>query len=160
MKKILFVCMGNICRSPTAEGVFRKLVDVAAKTSHSQSEWMIDSAGTIGYHEGSPADHRMKVAAAKRDYSLDSISRKVVADDFSKFDLIIAMDRDNFDDLKRISGKGSAEIKLLSEFLDDSWPTDVPDPYYGGADGFDYVVDMIEAACPAIMRSLSHSDEC
>lgn len=149
--------MGNICRSPTAEGVFRKLIEDTAEIF--QSEWVIDSAGTIGYHEGSPADRRMKAAAAKRDYSLDSISRKVVMDDFSKFDLIVAMDRDNLDDLKRLSSDGPADLKLLSEFLDDSWPTDVPDPYYGGADGFDYVVDMIEAACPAIMHSFSDPEE-
>ena len=154
--------MGNICRSPTAEGVFRKLLekhneetDKAANLT--EPGWLIDSAGTIGYHEGSPADRRMKASAAKRGYDLDSISRKVVLDDFLKFDLIIAMDRDNLTDLKAMANSGPAELKLLSDFLGDDWPTDVPDPYYGGADGFDYVVDMIESACPAILNKLIDS---
>ena len=156
--------MGNICRSPTAEGVFRKLLEKFNQETNKAASltelgWLIDSAGTIGYHEGSPADHRMKTSAAKRGYHLDSISRKVVMDDFLKFDLIIAMDRDNLTDLKSMANSERAEIRLLSDFLGDDWPTDVPDPYYGGADGFNYVVDMIESACPAILKRLIDSTE-
>ncbi len=118
-----------------------------------EDQIQIDSAGTIGYHEGNPADRRMRNHASQRGYDLLSRSRKITADDLERFDLVIAMDRQNLADIMSIDS--SAEnVRLLSHFLDDNWPEDVPDPYYGGADGFETVLDMIEAACPAILDRL------
>ena len=148
--RVLFVCMGNICRSPAGEGVFRHLVE----THGWSSRFQIDSAGTIGYHAGKPADARMRAAALKRGYDLQSISRKATRDDLENFDLVLAMDRENLADLKRLHQQPESRIELLSAFLDDRWPDDVPDPYYGGDAGFEYVLDMIEAACPAILDAL------
>ena len=116
-----------------------------------EDRFVIDSAGTAGYHIGAKADARMREHARLRGYDLPSRARKLSGDDLDAFDMVIAMDRENFDDVNRL-GKGRAEVRLLSSFLDDSWPTDVPDPYYGGADGFEYVLDMIEAAVPNIIE--------
>lgn len=107
----------------------------------------IDSAGTIGYHTGNPADSRMRSAGEKRGYEFLSRSRKITSEDLETFDLVIAMDRENFRDIQAVHDTPTAEIKLLSDFLpDDLYPIDVPDPYYGGAQGFETVLDMIEAA--------------
>lgn len=114
----------------------------------------IDSAGTIGYHTGNPADQRMIEHASRRGYQLLSRSRKVNTGDLLEFDLVIAMDRDNLRDLLAIESQPSAELKLLSDFLDNQFPVDVPDPYYGGPSGFETVLDMIEAACPNILKHL------
>ena len=148
--RVLFVCMGNICRSPTGEGVMQSVVEGAK----SDIQIEVDSAGTIGYHSGNPADSRMRKAASQRGYQLESISRQVSKADLDSFDLIIAMDRDNLADLNALHASPTADVRLLSDFLDDSWPVDVPDPYYGGAQGFEDVLDMIEAACPEILREL------
>ena len=115
----------------------------------------IDSAGTAGYHIGARADERMREYASRRGYDLQSRARKLVPTDLETFDLVIAMDRENFDDINRLHGDPTADVKLLSEYLDDSWPNDVPDPYYGGEDGFEYVLDMIEAAAPEILKQLA-----
>lgn len=147
---IIFVCMGNICRSPAGEGVFKSLIE----QQHVAVPIEIDSAGTIGYHSGKPADARMRAAAQKRGYELTSRARQVTAADLEEFDLVIAMDRENLVDIRRLAPGEHHHVKLLSEFLGDEWPTDVPDPYYGGDDGFEYVLDMIEAACPAILGHL------
>ena len=150
-KSVLFVCLGNICRSPTGEGVMQSLVDCRDLTDTVH----IDSAGTIGYHTGHPADERMQAAAMQRGFDLTSRSRKITADDLQTFDLVIAMDRQNLADIQSLDVGATAEVRLLSDFLDsDQWPVDVPDPYYGGAAGFETVLDMIEAACPAILDSL------
>ena len=117
-------------------------------------EIVVDSAGTAGYHIGKRADSRMIEHASRRGYDLQSRARKLVADDLEKFDLVIAMDRANFDDIDRLHSEPTAEVKMLSDFLGDDWPTDVPDPYYGGADGFEYVLDMIAAAVPKIIEHL------
>jgi protein-tyrosine phosphatase len=144
--------MGNICRSPTGEGVMRKLVDDQGAIDQIE----IDSAGTISYHQGNPADARMQQHAGARGYSLDSIARQVRADDFETFDLIVAMDRENESDLLSMSPPEHAEkVKLLSSFLEGDWPVDVPDPYYGGDAGFEQVIDMIEAACPKILVQMT-----
>ncbi|MFK7767786.1 MAG: low molecular weight protein-tyrosine-phosphatase [Mariniblastus sp.] len=149
-KSVLFVCLGNICRSPTGEGVMQHLVN-----QRDCSELIdIDSAGTIGYHEGKPADFRMQAAARKRGYDLTSRSRKIVYGDLENFDLVVAMDRDNHADILLVHPEPKTNIKMLSDFLGDDWPTDVPDPYYGGDEGFEYVLDMIEAACPKILEHL------
>lgn len=149
-QKVLFVCLGNICRSPTGEGVLQTLVTELGL----EDLIIVDSAGTIGYHAGHAADSRMQMTARRRGIDLHSRSRKITYGDLETFELVIAMDRENYADIQLIHPQPTAEIKLLSDFLDDSWPSDVPDPYYGGADGFEYVMDMIEAACPKILQHL------
>ena len=154
-RRVLFVCMGNICRSPAAEGVFRHLL----KNLDLESEMEVDSAGTIAYHQGDPPDRRMQQAAHRRGYPLQGQARILNGDDLEEFDLVVAMDQSNYQDIQARSlqqgGIHKARICLLSDFLDASWPQDVPDPYYGGSRGFEMVLDMIEAACPAILRNLS-----
>ena len=150
---VLFVCMGNICRSPTGEGVFQKYVE-----DQGQAEKLfIDSAGTIAYHVGNPADERMRQAASKRGYQLNSIARKVIGDDINIFDLIVPMDSDNLMELEAIAGGQKDHIRLLGSFIDGHTDNhdapSVPDPYYGGPEGFEEVLDMIESACP---NMLSH----
>ncbi len=149
--RILFVCMGNICRSAAAEGYFRHILDEAGLLD----EYVVDSAGTIGYHAGSPADGRMQDAAAERGYRLDSRSRRVVVEDFDRFDLILAMDRDNLSDLKSLQQQSNsgAELKLFCEYCRDHDLQDVPDPYYGGARGFEIVLDIVEDGCRELLGS-------
>ena len=149
-QSVLFVCLGNNCRSPAAEGILQALVDEQDR----QAEVVVDSAGTAGYHDGKRADARMIAAAKNRGIDLTSISRKLLPADLDQFDLVIAMDRENLADIQRLSSDPTATIKLLSEYLGDDWPSDVPDPYYGGGDGFEYVLDMLAAACPAILDEL------
>jgi protein-tyrosine phosphatase len=150
MKKILFVCMGNICRSPTAEGLFRHALEQRGLAG----EIGVDSAGTIGYHAGEPPDRRMSAAARRRGYELRGRARQVQATDFDEFDLVVAMDADNYRDLESLASVRPGQLRMLSEFLEDEWPADVPDPYYGGAQGFEEVLDMIEAACPAMVDEM------
>jgi protein-tyrosine phosphatase len=148
--RILFVCLGNICRSPTAEGVMRALVENAGL----DGEIEIDSAGTGGWHAGEPADSRARAAARKRGYELTSIARKVRNSDFHEFDLILAMDRSNFEDLRAIAPSEAVEkIRMLREFGDGE-RLDVPDPYYGGADGFAEVLDIVERCCEALIEEV------
>jgi protein-tyrosine phosphatase len=151
VKRVLFVCLGNICRSPTAEGVMHALL-----AEHGlEGAVEVDSAGTIAYHIGEGADPRMQRAAAERGYSLDSISRQVDEEDFERFDLVVAMDRSNREDLEAMAPDGTdGKLRLLSDFLPDGAPEDVPDPYWGGAKGFDRVLDLIEEACPRILEEL------
>lgn len=154
---ILFVCMGNICRSPTAEGVFRKLSTEHAK--HLDID--IDSAGTIGYHAGEHADTRSIKAAKARGYDLSQIiSRKVVDEDFELFDLIIAMDADNHANLLSHAQKAGKEhyqhkVKMFLDYSEQETHRDVPDPYYGGAEGFNLVIDLIEDASLGLIKSLN-----
>lgn len=150
-KKILFVCLGNICRSPAAEGVLQSIAQ------RSNVDVQVDSAGTSSFHIGEPADKRMRAAASKRGYDLTSRSRMVARRDFSEFDLVVAMDRNNFRELSILAGGPNRKLKLLSDFLGEEWPRDVPDPYYGGDDGFEKVLDMLEAACPKILKSMDES---
>ncbi|MEM7050911.1 MAG: low molecular weight protein-tyrosine-phosphatase [Acidobacteriota bacterium] len=149
--RVLFVCMGNICRSPTAEGVLRHLI----RDRGLEERVEVDSAGTIGYHSGEAADPRMRQAAERRGYPLESRARQVAAEDFERFDLIVAMDRDNLEDLHELEVEGRAELKLLSDFLPNGSPKDVPDPYYGGDHGFEEVLDLIESASPALLDYLT-----
>lgn len=146
--------MGNICRSPTGEGVMRHLLAERGLADHVR----VDSAGTHAYHVGNPADARMRAAAERRGISLGSIARQAEADDFERFDVVVAMDRDNrrdLLDLARRAGRGTpANLVLMSEFLPGGRPVDVPDPYYGGAEGFEEVLDLVEEACPVLLDHL------
>ncbi len=155
MKKqsILFVCLGNICRSPMAESVMDRLL---AETQLS-TEVSIDSAGCYGYHEGERADARMRQHASARGYKLNSISRPITTDDFEKFDLIIGMDDNNIADLMRKAPSAEAQKKIrrMTDYCSAHTVDHIPDPYYGGADGFDLVIDLLEDACSGLIKQLS-----
>lgn len=149
---VLFVCMGNICRSPTGEGVFRHYVGEAGLGAVIR----VDSAGTTDYHTGEAPDARMQEAAARRGYVLDSAARRVRTADLEAFDLIVPMDHDNLAVLEHLAGGPRPHIRLLGSYLEDGGDNavarPVPDPYFGGARGFEEVLDMIEAACPALLE--------
>jgi protein-tyrosine phosphatase len=154
MKQILFVCLGNICRSPSAEAVFNALIQKEGL----ESEFQSDSAGTAAYHAGEPADYRMMQFAQKRGYHLTSISRKIdPKTDFDRFDYIIGMDRQNVRDLKSIARNEAdrGRIYLMTDFCSSENFDSVPDPYYGGAAGFELVLDILEDACSGLIRKLS-----
>lgn len=148
--RLLFVCMGNICRSPAARAVLRRLV--AERGLEGDVE--VDSAGTIRYHAGDPPDPRMQRAGEKRRLVIDGKARQVTLDDFDRFDLVVALDRQNLEDLERLAGGPRQHVRLLSAFLPDGRPVDVPDPYWGGERGFDDVLDLLERAAPAILDEL------
>jgi protein-tyrosine phosphatase len=144
--RILFVCMGNICRSPTAEGVMRHLLAERGL----EDEIEVESAGTGGWHAGSPPDARSTRAAAARGITLEGAARQVTRADFEDFDLLVAMDRDNLADLRAIAPPGTEhKIRLL---LGEG--RDVPDPYYGGPHGFENVLDLVETACEQLLDEL------
>ncbi|WP_258872642.1 low molecular weight protein-tyrosine-phosphatase [Thalassotalea euphylliae] len=149
---ILFVCMGNICRSPTAEAVFRE------KSRQAGLSITIDSAGTIGAHSREKPDHRSQKAGIERGYSFEGIrSRKVNGKDFEKFDLILAMDEQNLRDLLSVSPQEfHYKIKLFLEFANNFEEREVPDPYYGGAGGFKFVVDLIEDASDGLISKIKN----
>ncbi|MCC7168389.1 MAG: low molecular weight phosphotyrosine protein phosphatase [Rhodospirillales bacterium] len=154
MYRVLFVCSGNICRSPTAEGVLRKKVAAAGLVKRIG----IDSAGTHGYHQGEPPDSRTQEAALRRGIDLsDQRARAVVPEDFERFDLILAMAREHQRHLERARPQGAkAEIKLFLDFVPEASSKDVPDPYYGGPDGFEHVLDLIEAGAQAIFLDVQN----
>ncbi len=149
-RRVLFVCLGNICRSPTAEGVTRRLVAERGLAG----EIEVDSAGTSAYHVGEPADRRMREAAAARGYTLSSISRQFTPEDFDRFDLIVAMDRHNLRDIRSLAIRPQGHVRLFSDFLPAGAAPDVPDPYLGEA-GFERALDIIENGCPAILDQLT-----
>ncbi|MFZ9052422.1 MAG: low molecular weight protein-tyrosine-phosphatase [Woeseiaceae bacterium] len=148
---VLFVCMGNICRSPTAEGVFRHYVTEAGLAQRVD----IDSAGTHAYHVGAPPDRRALAAAARRGFSMGEIrARHISPDDFARFDLILAMDLDNLALLREQSEPEYHEkICLFLEYAS-AQQTEVPDPYYGGATGFERVLDLVEDASRGLLEKL------
>lgn len=150
--RILFVCMGNICRSPTAEGVFRETLRTRAPEFHVH----VDSAGTHAYHVGEPPDRRACRAAARRGIDLSGQrARRVSTADFSAFDLVLAMDEDNFRTLSGISPpEYRSRIRLFLEFAPEAGRDSVPDPYYGGATGFEYVLDLVEEASLGLLAHL------
>jgi protein-tyrosine phosphatase len=149
---VLFVCMGNICRSPTAEGVFRKHVDEA----NLDIDIEIDSAGTHAYHVGEPPDARATRAALKRDIDLSQQrARAVDTDDFRRFDFILAMDDGNLEILESMQPEdGVAEVNLLLDYCKGADTLHVPDPYYGGKAGFEQVLDLLDVACAAFIEHL------
>lgn len=142
--------MGNICRSPTAEAVFRM------KTEKLGLKVTIDSAGTTGAHAKDRPDQRAQKAGLKRGYSFDGIkARKVTIDDFEKFDLVLAMDNDNLEKLSaQVPSQYAEKIKLFLDFATDADDTEVPDPYYGGAGGFEYVLDLVENASDGLINKI------
>jgi protein-tyrosine phosphatase len=148
--RILFVCMGNICRSPTAEGVMRRLIADAGLEDVVE----VDSAGTGGWHAGEPPDARATAAARRRGVTLEGGARQVRPDDFDQFDLIVAMDRENLRDLQAMAPDEGAREKLRLLAPDQ----DVPDPYYGGDRGFETVLDMVGAACRDLLDELRAAD--
>lgn len=145
--RIMFVCLGNICRSPAAQGI----LEVMIQKRGLEGKLEVDSAGTASYHIGKLPDARMIEAAARRGYSLKSKAKAFTKSMNAERDLVIAMDRENYAEILRIAGGQQGNVKMLSDFLDESWPRDVPDPYYGGDEGFEYVLDMVEAAGPQIL---------
>ncbi len=150
MRRILFVCMGNICRSPTAEAVFRR----AAETRGVAVE--VDSAGTHGYHVGEPPDPRAQKAAAQRGLEMADIrARRVTVEDFQRFDLILAMDEDNLTELEALCPEDQRhKLRLFLEFAPHLGVREVPDPYYGGQRGFEYVLDLVEEASERLLDEL------
>ncbi len=155
MTRVLFVCMGNICRSPTAEGVFRKLV----RDEGLEDEIEIDSAGTGGWHVGEPPDSRSAEAARRRGIDLDGAARQFDAADFDRFDLILAMDAENRRELLRVApdDDARAKIRLFREFdpaSNGGGDLDVPDPYFGGEQGFERVLDLVDAAARGLVDEL------
>lgn len=155
--RILFVCMGNICRSPTAEGVMRRLVEDAGLADRVE----IESAGTGGWHAGEPPDRRATQAARRRGITLEGAARQIRPADFHDFDLLIALDRANLRELLAVAPDEEAaeKVRLLREFDPRaSGELDVPDPYYGGDRGFEAVLDMVEAACRGLLDELRAAD--
>ncbi|MCD7899549.1 MAG: low molecular weight phosphotyrosine protein phosphatase [Bacteroides sp.] len=152
MKKILFVCLGNICRSPMAEGVMLRLIQEAGL----EKEIKVDSAGTAAYHEGELPDSRMRSHASRRGYQLTHRSRPVTTDDFYDFDLIIGMDDQNINNLYKYapSVETSQKIHRMTDYCVNMSTDHVPDPYYGGSSGFEYVIDLLEDACAGLLDSL------
>ncbi|MEP4079680.1 low molecular weight protein-tyrosine-phosphatase [Haloferula sp.] len=154
--RVLFVCMGNICRSPAAEIVFRKLVD--DEDLNGQIE--IDSAGTIGYHAGNPPDARMSAALKRRGYEITGQSRQVKQPDLEDFSLILVADDDNLHDVIRLDPNQQYrdKIKLLTDFCVDHSADYVPDPYYGGDQGFEEVADLVEDACGGLLDHIRKNE--
>jgi protein-tyrosine phosphatase len=153
--RLLFVCLGNICRSPTAEGVMAHLI----REEGLEGEIEIDSAGTGGWHIGAPPDKRASGAARARGLTLEGAARKVTPADFEDFDLVLAMDRENYVDLLALAPDEEARsrVKLLREFDPEAAAAgdlDVPDPYYGGDDGFENVLDLVTRACQGLLDDL------
>ena len=153
MIKVLFVCMGNICRSPTAEGVFRQMVEAAGLAR----EIEIDSAGTHDYHVGDEPDRRAQQTAARRGYDLSKLRGRQVSDtDFSEFDYILAMDGHNLANLQRRCPQEHAhKLRLFLEFGHNTVQRDVPDPYYGGTQGFENVLNMVEDAAEGLLAEIN-----
>jgi protein-tyrosine phosphatase len=152
MIRVLFVCLGNICRSPTAEGVFRDLVGRAGLSDKIQT----DSCGTSGWHRGDPPDNRAREEARRRGIDIEDLkSRETRTSDFADFDFIIAMDRNNFDTLHiKSPPEHASKIQMFLSFASGIGTTEVPDPYYGGPDGFSDVFDMIDVASNGLLQHI------
>ena len=150
--KLLFVCLGNICRSPSAENIMQHLIDRRGLSDRI----VCDSAGTAGYHTGSPPDSRMSAAAKKKGMALVGSARQFVAEDFDNFDLILAMDRSNYRDILALdkARQHTDKVKLMCSFCRHHNDDEVPDPYYGGEAGFDYVIELLTDACEGLLDSV------
>jgi len=150
--KLLFVCLGNICRSPSAENIMKHLIEQAGLSV--SDEIICDSAGTSSYHIGSPPDRRMSAAAQKRGIKLEGEARQFQRSDLENFDLILAMDKENYRDILSLdpSGKYGDKVKLMCEFCTRHNLKEVPDPYYGGPEGFNQVIDLLLDACEGLLN--------
>lgn len=150
--RVLFVCLGNICRSPLAEGIFRHLV----RREGVEDQFEIDSAGTSGYHDGDPPDARSAATALARGITLTGQSRRLLREDLQSFDYIVAMDAENLREIRRLAqgSSASARIHLLREWDPEARGAGVPDPYYGGERGFEEVHDIVERACENLLSHL------
>lgn len=152
MKKILFVCLGNICRSCTAEEIMRTVL----QREGLDREVLVDSAGLISYHQGEQADPRMRAHASRRGYHITHLSRPVCMTDFYDFDLIIGMDDSNISRLRDLAPSIEEEVKIhrMTEYCISKVVDHVPDPYYGGAQGFENVIDILEDACEGLLQAI------
>ena len=152
--KLLFVCLGNICRSPAAEGVFLHLIEQRQLTD----QFLVDSAGTGGWHVGNPADGRMQAAAKRRGIDLPSRARQLELGDLESFDHILTMDQDNLRNVtsmaKEFGPRSTANIRLMLSHARRADTLEVPDPYYGGEQGFEHVLDLLEDACEGLLDDL------
>ncbi|MGE5659754.1 MAG: low molecular weight protein-tyrosine-phosphatase [Actinomycetota bacterium] len=150
--RLLFVCLGNICRSPSAENIMNHLIEEAGLSGRI----LCDSAGTGGYHIGSPPDRRMAAAAKKRGIELLGRARQFQRSDFEEFDLILAMDQDNYRDILSLdrAGKYRDKVRLMCDFCQHHDLKEVPDPYYGGPEGFNRVIDLLLDACNGLLQHL------
>ena len=153
-QKLLFVCLGNICRSPAAEGVFLHLIEEQGLSDH----FVVDSAGTGSWHVGNKADPRMRAAAERRGIHLPSRARQIELDDFSRFDLVLTMDSDNLRNVqslaKEAGNNATARIRPMLSYARSTELSDVPDPYYGGEQGFEHVLDLLEDACSGLIEEI------
>lgn len=150
--KILFVCLGNICRSPAAEGIFKKMVE----ENNLSNQIIADSAGTSGYHNGELPDPRMRSHGARRGYKFNSLSRKFMLSDFDDFDIILAMDDNNYHNILNMATDIESENKVIrmADFLSNHLNDHIPDPYYSGADGFELVLDLLEDGCASLLTKI------
>lgn len=155
-RRVLFVCLGNICRSPTAEAVFREFLRREAPGLAVE----VDSAGTHAYHAGSAPDERAIAAAARRGFDLAPLRARVVTTaDFERFDLVLAMDEQNYHQLRRMAPEPQRDrVRLFLDFAPQLQRRDVPDPYYGGATGFEEVLDLVEEAARGLLAALGSRD--
>lgn len=155
--KVLFVCLGNICRSPAAEGVFLHLLQERGLND----QFIVDSAGTGGWHAGNPADRRMQAAANKRGIQLPSRARQISLDDMRTFDLVLTMDDANLTAVRSLADEAgpqaTATIKPMLSYSQVFSEAEVPDPYYGGEAGFEHVLDLLEDACSNLLDEISQS---
>jgi protein-tyrosine phosphatase len=154
-KRLLFVCLGNICRSPSAENIMNHLI----AGSGLEDQIQCDSAGTSSYHIGSSPDRRMTQAAHQRGISMPGKARQFVCEDFEKFDLILAMDRDNYEQICDLdpTHQYQNKVKLMCDFCRHHTVQEVPDPYYGGSEGFNYVIDLLMDACAGLLEDMINS---
>lgn len=149
--RVLFVCLGNICRSPAAEIIFRKLVADAGRSD----DFEIDSAGTLGAHQGAPPDSRMSASLHKKGYTITGNARKIQTDDLKKFDYIITMDESNLSQVQSMdsSGEWHSKIQPMVNFCKRHTDLGVPDPYYGGQAGFTHVIELLEDGCEGLFAA-------
>jgi protein-tyrosine phosphatase len=148
--RVLFVCLGNICRSPAAEAMMRDQLARRGWLEHVE----VDSAGTANFNAGKPPDPTMIAAAAQRGFEVVGAARQIERGDLKKFDLIVALDREIYRSILRLAPGVPAHVRLLSDYLDADAPRDIPDPYRGGPEGFERVLDLLEVAIPRIAASL------
>lgn len=154
--KVLFVCLGNICRSPAGEGILKRMI----KEQKLDNYISVDSAGTSGYHDGELPDSRMRHHGLRRGYKFDSISRRFTENDFDNFDIILAMDDSNYHNIMRLAPDLDSEKKVyrIVEFSQKYNHDHIPDPYYSGADGFELVLDLLEDACENLLDKMKKGE--